>query len=176
MKNLFKNLRARFYSAIRFLQKGKSLAKKIFFSEIESAEEREHSEEYSKIKISIDEKETVEGVEGLEFEIKELEASEEVCGTVIEVVGDSKAARRYVDRFNKLKAAERKLQKAEYRYKCQLLEKLKDTSQHRVSKSTIYKHDAEIAKCYRKLEEATKELEAAKRKLERDKRIYEETL
>ena len=177
MKNdgsVFKSLRARFYSAIGFLQKGKSLAKKIFFSGIESAEERELLEEYSKKTDSVDEKVAVEqGIKGLE----KLEAtSEKVYELDLEVIEASKAARRYVDRFNKMKAAERKLQKAEDKYKCQLLERLKDTNGRHVSKSTMYKHDAEIDKCYRRVEEAKANLEKAKRKLERDKKIYKESV
>ena len=167
----FKSLRARFYkSAMIFLQKGKSLAKRIFFSGMESAGEREPSET-----VSVDEEETVNEVAELESEIKKMEATEE-CGFVPEVVEDSKAARRYVDRFNKMKAAERNLQKAEDKYKSQLLEKLKDTNGRHVSKSTIYEYDVKIAKCYRRLEEAGRNLEIAQRKLDRDKRRYEETL
>lgn len=156
MKDDGLTLRERFYkSAIRFLQ----IAKRIFFSEEKSAEEKRKPSEESFI-----EKQD-EGVEALKVSLENETASE--------VDGDTKAARRFVDRLNKYNAALRNLQKAENRYQNQLLEKLKDTNR-RTSQSVMRKHDLEIEKCYRRIEDARKNVETAEKKLIRDKKRYEE--
>ena len=163
MKDERLTLRERFYkSAIRFLQK---VAKRIFFSEEKSAEEKRKPSECE----SFIEKQD-EGVEALKVSMQNETVAYRGDS---EVEGDTKAARRFVDRLNKYNAALRNLQKAENRYQNQLLEKLKDTNR-RTSQSVMRKHDLEIEKCYRRIEDARKNVETAEKKLIGDKKRYEE--